>query len=238
MTPSSKPHSHYHRFIPSEEVQQVKPWEFEPMDGSARARKEEEPPPPEEPAGPSPEMLEELRQQAYAEGFEHGRLAGSQETKDALEAPLQQQIHEQSQRLALLLNKTQANLGQLEDLLAEQVLALACDLARQVVRRELAQPLEPLKAVVQEALALAVQDGRPATIRLHPVDLALLQEDLPPALAADNIRLAEDDQLTPGGCVVETAQGAVDGTVEKRWARAVANLGLHADWNPGEDADV
>lgn len=237
MTPSSKSHSHYHRFIPSEEVQQVKAWEFESMDGNAKNRQENASPE-EAPAAPSPDMLEELRQQAYAEGFEHGRLAGAQETKDALEAPLKQQGREQAQRLSTLMNQAQNQFGQLEDLLAEQVLALACDLARQVVRRELAQPLEPLKAVVHEALALAVQDGRPATLRLHPSDLALLQAELAAPMAEQNIRLMADGQLTPGGCVVESAQGAVDGTVEKRWARAVANLGLNPTWKPGEDADV
>ena len=106
------------------------------------------------------------------------------------------------------------------------------------VRRELATPLEPLKATVQEALALLVEDGKPATLRLHPDDLALLQAEPTTPWAGVAVQLQADDSLTPGGCVVESPQGAVDATVEKRWARAVANLGLQAPWKPGELADV
>jgi flagellar assembly protein FliH len=36
--------------------------------------------------------------------------------------------------------------------------------------------------------------------------------------------------------VVETAATSVDATVEKRWARAVGNLGMNVPWDP-EDAD-
>lgn len=229
MPSSNKPSNPYQRFIPREEVQVVSAWAFNAMDGGDKknqASAAEEPPP----DVVSSEALDEARQMAYAEGFAHGRLAGAKETQDALEAPLKQQTQEQAQRLALLLQHSQGHLSQLNDLLAQQVLDLACDLARQVVRRELQQPLEPLKAVVQEALAMAVQDHLPATLRLHPQDLALLQNDLASALAEHNIRLQPDPSLTPGGCVVENAQGAVDGTVEKRWARAVANLGLNHPW--------
>ncbi len=237
MPSSNKPSTPYQRFIPREEVQVVSAWAFNAMDGgdnAAQPKVAEDPP-----AEPLPsEALEEARQIAYAEGFEHGRLAGAKETKDALEAPLKRQTQEQAQRLALLLQNGQAHLNLLNDLLAQQVLELACDLARQVVRRELQQPLEPLKAVVHEALALAVQDHTPATLRLHPQDLDLLKSDLETPLAEQHIRLQPDKSLTPGGCVVESAQGAVDGTMEKRWAKAVANLGLNVPWHSEEPTDV
>ena len=229
----------YHRFIPSEEVVEVSAWEFGPVDGSQAP-----PPPAAEPetvtdaAGPTPEQLEELRQQAYAEGFEHGRLAGAEETRQALEAPLRQRAQAEALRLAQLLARTQLELEQLEQTAAAQVLELACDLARQVVRRELATPLEPLRATVQEALALLVADGRAATLRLHPDDLLLLQDELHEPLHGLRVQLKADDQITPGGCVVDSAQGSVDATIEKRWARAVANLGLQKPWQPGELADV
>ena len=231
MTLSSDPrpaHS-YQRFIPREEVQQVSAWEFEPMDGGRAASQRAEQAAAAQAA--QVELTEELRQQIYAEGFEHGRQAGAQETRNALSAPMQQQAREQAQRMAELLQRQQAELDQLQDTLAAQLLELACDLARQVVRRELQQPLAPIKAVVDEALAMAVQDARPVTLRLHPSDLALLQVDLAESLHGQPVRPVPDPSLTPGGCMVESAQGAVDGTLEKRWARAVGNLGLDLPWN-------
>lgn len=233
--PSSKAtRSHpYERFIPREEVMEVSAWEFEPMDGSARAGKRtglHHDEPDDTTAPPNAEQLEALREQAYNEGFRQGQLAGAQETRQQLEAPLKQQAKEHAARMAAMLEAGQQQMNALEQQLADQLLELACDLARQVVRRELDQPLEPLRAVVHEALAMAVQDGLPATLRLNPGDLSLVQDHMGEALGAQKVKLVADAALAPGGCVVESAIGAVDATVEKRWERSVANLGLQVPW--------
>jgi flagellar assembly protein FliH len=239
MTASSNKSSPYHRFIPREEVQQVSAWAFASMDSGkshqgATEEPTQEPPPPELP----PVDLEALRQQAYDEGYAQGKQAGTEETRKALEGPTKRQMQNQAQMLAQVLKNAHQQLEQLEHQLAEQVLELACDLARQVVRRELSQPLEPLKSVIKEALTLAAQDQQAATLRLNPADLALLQNDLAQAIGEHAIRIVPDPKLSSGGCVVETALGAIDGTVERRWTRAVANLGLPTEWNPAEQADV
>ncbi len=232
--PSSNRTTHYHRFIPSEEVVEVAAWEFAPMDGSAPAKVAAEPEAATE--APEPEGLEEVRQQAYNQGFDDGKLAGAQEARNALEPVMKQEIQQLSKRLDKLVQQAQGDITRLEETLSAQLLELACDLARQVVRAELSTAPETLRAVVNEALALAVEDGRPATLRVHPKDLEWLQTGWTDGPAA--VKLVPDDAIAPGGCVVESSQGAVDATVEKRWARAVANLGLQAPWNPGEQADV
>jgi flagellar assembly protein FliH len=56
-------------------------------------------------------------------------------------------------------------------------------------------------------------------------------------LASPVPELVADPTISPGGCVVETAATSVDATVEKRWARAVGNLGMNVPWDP-ENADV
>ena len=230
--PSSSRSSHYHRFIPSEEVEAVSTWEFPPVGGALP-----EPEPPDvEPDATTQANADALRQQAYDEGFEQGRLAGAQEARLALEHDMRRQRDAESARLMQLLQHADRHFDALEQRLADQVLALACDLARQVVRCELSTPHASLQAVTREALHMAVEDGRPATLRLHPDDAAWLtraQPDWP-----SHVRVVEDAQLAPGDCIVESTQGMVDGTVAKRWARAVANLGLDAAWQPAGDADV
>lgn len=232
--PSSNRTTHYHRFIPSEEVVEVAAWEFAPMDGSVLSKTAVEP----EVAAPAPEpqALEEAREQAYQQGFDDGKLAGAQEARQALEPVMKQEIQQLAKRLDKLVQQAQGDISRLEETLSAQLLELACDLARQVVRAELSTAPETLRAVVNEALALAVEDGRPATVRVHPQDAEWLQTGWTDGPAT--VKLVADDSIAPGGCVVECSQGAVDATVEKRWARAVANLGLQAPWNPGEQADV
>jgi len=234
--PSSSRASHYQRFIPREEVELAETWEFGPVDSAQHAAQAAQA---AADAGTlSAEQAQALRQQAEAEGFERGHEAGMQAAHAALEQQYAQRLHEQTQRIERALEQAQAGFDRLEQHLADQLLELACDLARQVVRRELQAPLEPLRAVVHEALALALQDGRPATLRLHPDDAALLQASGDWAPGGHPLNLRPDAQLQPGDCVVESAQGSVDARLEKRWARAVANLGLQTPWQPGSDADV
>lgn len=218
----------YHGFIPREEVQAVEAWAFDPMDGrhAERVRADvvdEAPAPPEA-------LIESIRQQAYAEGFDHGRLAGGKEVRDALEAQARKTADEQARRLAGLFSGAQAELEQIQQGLGDEVLALACDIARQVVRREVVRR-EALRAVVHEALGMAVHDAQPATVHLHPEDIAMLGLDGPDAAWPAPVRLSPDPELSRGGCVVQTSASRIDGTLEQRWKRAVANLGLDSTWS-------
>lgn len=230
--PASRATTVYHRFIPREEVQAATAWTFEPMDPNARKAVREEPVAVPEP----PEVdLEALRTQAYNEGFNQGRQVGEQETRDALDAPLRRTAEDAARRLAELLHNADQALTTAEDHLSEQLLELACDVARQVVRRELSQPLPAIRAVVDEALSGALHDELTRTLRLNPMDHALLQNHIDGLLDNDRVKLVADESITAGGCVLTTATGTVDGTLEKRWTRAVANLGLKSRWDPPTD---
>ena len=234
--PSSSRASHYQRFIPKEEVQGVETVLFGAIDGQpgrdAKATEAEQ--------VLDAQQALALRQQAWDEGYEAGQLAGAERMRLELQQQTLQVQREQVQRIDAALHQAQAGFDLLEQALAEQVLQLACALARQVVRRELSTPLPPLRSVVQEALALLIDEGRPATLRLHPVDAALLTDQA--ALEALGIALPvqvhPDPTLSPGDCVVESAHGGVDARLEKRWQRALANLGLEQPWQPGGQADV
>jgi len=231
---SSSRTSHYQRFIPSEEVQAVTTWEFKPVDGSE----------PELATAPAPDpeltaaQLEAARQEAYAQGWAQGHLVGGQEVQVALQQQLEAKTRELGSQLTQLMQQAEAHFEQLQQVLASQLLELACDLARQVVRRELSLPKEALEPVLREALALAIDDGRPAVLRVHPDDAAWLAAAWAETPPPTPVRLEADAGVAPGGCVLQSSQGEVDGRVEKRWARAVANLGLDAPWQPKEATHV
>jgi flagellar assembly protein FliH len=230
MKPSSKPNPHS-RFIPREEIDGVAAWHFSAVDGSADTS------PGSDQEGVTTEVLQQARQQAHAEGFARGHDAGAQEVRDALEATLRKTAEETAVRMAQLLRNTRDHLKKSEDQISRQILEIACDLARQVVRRELQSDTNPLKPVIAEALSQLVDDGMPATVRMNPGDLTLMKGALQETLSSPVPEFVADASVSPGGCLVESATMAVDATIEKRWARAVGNLGLNANWNP-ENADV
>jgi flagellar assembly protein FliH len=223
--------SHYHRFIPSEEVQDVAAWEFAPVgDGSIEHKQPSRAGKNAEPEAPDAEQVEAIRQQARAEGFEQGRLAGAKETRDALEAQSKKQVQELGQRVIQIFQKSKNDQAVLDQEMADELLHLACDVARQVVRRELTQSVEPLKAVINEAMGFVVEDGRASVLRLNPTDLTLLLPAIAEQLSAMNVQAVGDESINPGGCRLESAHVEVDGTVERRWKKAIANLGLADPW--------
>lgn len=241
MTASSKPptkSSPHSRFIPREEIDAVAAWSFSSMDaGQTVPAPLAEPEPEPQPPIDLDLMLQEARQQAYAEGFQHGHDAGSQETRDALEAVIRRSAEETAVRMGQLLHSMGDQLIAAEQHIARQILELSCDIARQVVRQELKVNTRHLRAVIGEALEQMVEDGLPATVRMNPEDLALMKGALLETLGENAPELVADPDISPGGCLIQSPSSVVDATMEKRWARAVGNLGLSLDWNP-ENADV
>ena len=133
--------------------------------------------------------------------------------------------------MAHLFEQVQAQLAAAEQTLAQGVLEIACELARQVLRRELATDTAALQPVLREALGLLLADGKSTVVRLNPSDRDTLANGAPNELANLALTLVADPSITPGGCVIESAGTVVDATVQKRWLRAIATLGLTTPWD-------
>ena len=190
------------------------------------------------------QKLEQARQQAYALGVEQGLAEGleqghqqghaqaTQEWQQRMDDYAQGQAKEAATRLDAVVRELGADLQAMQAYLAQHVLELACDIARQVVRQELHINPKALEPVVREALDMLVTDGRPATVRLNPQDHAIVAEALRTEFADGAVQWVSDAAVAPGGCMVELAGAVIDGHLEKRWQRAIAPLGLDLPWQP------
>jgi flagellar assembly protein FliH len=78
-------------------------------------------------------------------------------------------------------------------------------------------------------------DNRAAVVRLNPLDADVLAGTVREDFGGLALTLVPDAAVTPGGCLVECAGAVVDGTVERRWQRAVARLGLESRWESDND---
>jgi len=137
-----------------------------------------------------------------------------------------------------VLQTLDASLIDMRQQMAQQLLQLACDIARQVVRQELSVNPDALQPVVREAVGMLVSEGRPATVRLHPADMESMAQPLREEIGAPGaVQWVADAAVPPGGCLVESAGTVVDGSLDKRWQRAVAALGLQSPWDDGESVD-
>lgn len=181
-------------------------------------------------------MHEEVRQAGhaegraagYAEGLEAGRVAGYAEGKARAEA--------EAARLAALADGLDEALHALDNEVAEEIMALAIEMARRMVRLTLEEHPESVLETVRTAL-LQLPQGH-AQIHLHPEDLTLVRQHLGEQLAQAGHRLQEDARLQRGECRIDGQGAQVDATLETRWRRVLESIGHErARWQlPADDA--
>lgn len=183
-------------------------------------------------------LLEQTREQAHAQGYAKGHADGHAdgyadgyaEGDAKADAKLQEDRavlrSEAEDRLGRLAQNFENRLSELQQGMAKELLHLACDIARQVVRRELSNNPKALLPVVREALDMFVKEGRVATVRLHPDNWVHLEAPLREGFKNAKVQWQVDSGVAAGDCLVESAGNVVDARLEKRWQRAVAALGL------------
>jgi flagellar assembly protein FliH len=224
---------------PSPPKPAAKPATRRPVIGGVPGEEPAQPDPhaaPAEPEGISQAQLDEAvreaRQSAYQEGYRNG-LAALESYKQTQSAQMATYMSDQ---IGMLASDFHQRLEALEQQLAGRIAGVALELARQVVRADLAEQPETVVQVAEEALGTLLTSARHVVLRLNPDDHALAQAQLAEVLAARGVRVLGDAAITRGGCVIESDIAVVDASVEARWERAAAALGHRAPWNGGRES--
>ncbi|MEO8058926.1 MAG: FliH/SctL family protein [Burkholderiales bacterium] len=220
--------SAYARFIPREELSSFAAWNPGDLGGSASAAPEAaraaaEPPKPSA-AEQLAVQLRATRQSGYQDGYRDGLVA--------LEAFKQSFASQTTAQVGLLMQSLTSEMNSLQQDMARTLAVCATHLARQIVRTELSVEPAHVALVAHEALDTLLLSARHITLRVHPDDHALVLQGAAEALAARGARLLQDTTITRGGCLVESDIGVIDASIETRWRRATAALGVDDPWEP------
>lgn len=225
--------SNYSRFIPGEEIDAVAQWRFGAVDAAAMLLEEQAR------TRILEEQAETFRQEGYVQGVVDGSVQGHGqamlEAQEQVNAFLNNQGQDIARQLATLVESAHAQLDAAEQVAARGMLDLACELARQVLRHEISINPNALLPVIREALTPLIADSKSAVLKLHPLDMDMLQDVLRADYPNLPLTLLADASISRGGCLVQSAGTQIDGTLEKRWARAVGQLGLDLPWEEAAD---
>ncbi len=223
-------------YIPKEKLTAYERWELaafdEPETPPAPEPEPEPLPPAEEPPPPAAEPEETIPfptaeeiERIHTEAHEAGYNAGYEEGAARAKA--------EAERLDNLIHSLAQSLQVLDQDIADQLLGLGLEIARQVTRSALKVKPELLLPVVREALAaLPVSHAHP-TLTLHPTDAALLREHLGEQISHGGWRLLEDPDMEAGGCRVQAGASDIDATLATRWKRVLEAIGTEQDWFQG-----
>lgn len=208
------------RFIAAEDLGVASPWTFARM-GTAK----------EQAPVIRPEAVRDARSHGYAEGHSDGVAEATARVRAEMQEAFDRVLAEQAARFAALFDAARVGLAQAQQDIARGSLEIACAIARQVLRRELAGSTEGLAEVVREAVQLLLEDGRPGSLSLSPADHERLGAALQAQLAEQSVSVLVDTSLSDGDCVLSSVANRVDASVAARWAHAVGSLGLDIPWD-------
>ena len=107
-----------------------------------------------------------------------------------------------------------------------EVIRMVMDIAEKVIARELKKGA--VTDIVRQAVGRAV--GQKVIVRVHPQDAVRLKEKEPEILQAAGSRqslvVREDEEIPPGGCIVESELGTVDARLETQLSAIRKALGI------------
>ena len=164
---------------------------------------------------------EECRREGWERGFAEGKAALVTKLEREISDDLRRVRTAEVAALVQALRTAIDDIGRSRDRVVreakDELVTLAVNIARVVVKREVARTPEIAKLNLEEAIKLSARRTK-LLVRVSEADMATLHAllgDSPLAQAEDApVEIVPSSEVGPGGCVVETASGAVDARVE------------------------
>ena len=224
------------RRIPKELMTPYQRWEMASFDEDGRGIDTPDEPLPEPVVVPaiSEEELAAIREQAHAEAYEEGMKQGhaagyAAGARAAFEAGAEQnaEVLEQLREVAMGFTTQVAASG---ETIAPQLLDLALDIAKAMLKTALPIRPELVLPIVESAMHALPGLQLPATLNLHPADADLVREKIGEDLIANGWLIAAADDIERGSCRIDSNTNQIDASSATRWRRVAASLSKESDW--------
>jgi flagellar assembly protein FliH len=194
----------------------------------------EEPKAPPEPSGPTrEEIIAEAHQQAE-EIIESAQVQAEQikqQARQEMDQKVQERIQQETQRVrqeqtqafertaSELLTQFQAAAEEHMERLERGVAELVSGIVEKVIARKVAADDDIVVDVTREALR-QLDDARRLTVIVNPEDEAAVSDHRDEFLQAagrlEEIRIATDTDIQPGGCLLDSEVGEVDARIQSQ----------------------
>ncbi len=152
--------------------------------------------------------MAELEREAFATAYAQGERAGVEagtKRADAMLRRLSDTLRELDELRRSMIRQTE-----------HQIVQLAVEMARRILRREVLVDNDLLCAMARVALD-RLGDAAPATIRLNPEDYHAIVARQGGSWAGNHVTVVADPAVGRGGCMVESSFGFVDASVEAQF---------------------
>lgn len=176
------------------------------------------------------QQMAKAREEAQVRGYADGCAQGLAEGRAAGLKEGHIQAAQEIVRLQQIAETFGSEVAQANEVIADDMLDLALDLAKAMLKTALTVRPELVLPIVGEAIRYLPSLQQPALLFLHPDDAELVRGHMQDELTKAGWRVAEDIHLDRGGCRVETASNQIDASAPTRWQRIASALGKDLEW--------
>jgi len=167
-------------------------------------------------------IFEEVRKEAYTRGVQEGFSVGM--------ANAHALVQDDKQHFLRLMDAFSLALEQSDEKIANDVLALALDIAKSMLKVKLNIDPAILLPVVMDAIHYLPHIQQPARILVNRDDAQMLREYMADEIASQQWQVQEDHNIERGGCMIETGANQIDASNALRWKRISEALAQNNDW--------
>lgn len=161
------------------------------------------PPPPVEPPD-FDSIAQEVREKAYREGYDAGYAEGNATASDEIA------------RFQNIIEQLATPYHAMEPGVINELTVLTTKLAKAVIKRELHTDSSTIEHTIRDALNTFSALRGPVRITAHPQDTAAIKSLAPELLESADCTVSSNDNMLPGGALVQTEHSLVDASVEHR----------------------
>ena len=102
--------------------------------------------------------------------------------------------------------------------IAPDILEISVDIAKKIIKKELQQDPTIILDNIKEILKGLSKEESKVTLRVNPSQVSLLKAEIPEVMSSigleAKVMIVPDETIMEGGCVVTTANGVIDATIE------------------------
>ncbi len=178
------------------------------------------------------EGLQQGQQQGFEQGQQEGLALAQQEAEQ-----LSQQIRQQAEQALSAVTPLVTSLRQplemeLDNTVNRAIATLVVQIARQVVRQEMALRPEHIVDVVQHLFQQLPMTDREVRLHLHPEDKVLLEGVAPLIGSGFDWVMEADEEVKRGGCRISSRNFSADESVDNRLEESVRQVFGEVDLPP------
>ena len=163
-------------------------------------------------------MLEKREKDAYERGSNDGHARGFREGEEKASDEARDTVEKRVRSLEGLLSELNELRNRILTESQEDIVKLAMVIASKIVHQEVKESDATVNNV-REAISMA-SDKHSIRVRLNPADVNVIDSYKTTFLETiknlKHIEIVEDDEIIPGGCIVETPDGSVDARLDRQ----------------------